>query len=134
MELLVLAFAGVIILLWRKHATSRPVPPFYKPALSVGALSSTRIAGAPHYIGKLTSPQVVFACGQLLESRREPDNPYDRLAIALYLRGRKIGYVPRVSNRCHAAHMDAGGNVSVIVEGVDDRDAWRGISITVRNV
>lgn len=41
--------------------------------------------------------------------RREPDNPYDSLAILIFDReGHKLGYVPRDRNEVLARLMDAG--------------------------
>ena len=47
--------------------------------------------------------------GQRLVLRREPANPYDRLAIEVLTEdGAKLGYVPQAHNRDPAARMDAG--------------------------
>lgn len=40
--------------------------------------------------------------------RREPSNRYDRNAIAVYWRGRQLGYVPARENAELAALMDRG--------------------------
>lgn len=41
-----------------------------------------------------------------LTLRREPDNPYDDRAIAIYGKGVKLGYVPRADNTVIAGMMD----------------------------
>jgi len=47
--------------------------------------------------------------GDLLVLKREPDNPYDELAIAIYdEQGHHLGYVPRDSNEVLARLMDGG--------------------------
>lgn len=43
-----------------------------------------------------------------LDLVRECDNKYDNYAVALYFRGRRIGYVPRTQNREIAAMLEAG--------------------------
>ncbi len=42
----------------------------------------------------------------MLELRREPENEFDRKAIALYFENLKIGYVPRESNKTISILMD----------------------------
>ncbi|TAF72383.1 MAG: hypothetical protein EAZ53_16315 [Bacteroidetes bacterium] len=44
---------------------------------------------------------------QLLNLKREPENPYDKNAISLYFNEFKIGYVPREDNEVLARLMDA---------------------------
>jgi hypothetical protein len=46
--------------------------------------------------------------GDALELVREPDNPYDRNAVRVDWRGRKLGYVPRAENAALAWAMDRG--------------------------
>ena len=43
----------------------------------------------------------------LLDLQREPDNKYDKNAIALYFEGQKIGFVPREENQLFAKMLDA---------------------------
>jgi len=50
--------------------------------------------------------------------KREPDNPYDEYAIAVYnLSGQQLGYIPS-GDYTLAEHMDIGDNVSVSVLNV----------------
>jgi len=46
--------------------------------------------------------------GDPLELAREPDNRFDRNAIAVSWRGRKLGYVPRRENAALAWGLDRG--------------------------
>lgn len=46
--------------------------------------------------------------GDVLELSREPDNRFDRNAIAVRWRGRKLGYVPRRENAALAWGLDRG--------------------------
>ncbi len=45
--------------------------------------------------------------GSLLDLVREPDNPYDACAIALYFNQRKIGFIPAESNEILSRLLDA---------------------------
>jgi hypothetical protein len=49
--------------------------------------------------------------GDLLELRRETDNPHDAYAVAVWWRGRKLGYVPRRENKALAWGIDQGEQV-----------------------
>lgn len=40
---------------------------------------------------------------------REPDNPFDPLAVAVWANGQKIGYVPKKQNPPLAQKIDAAG-------------------------
>jgi hypothetical protein len=46
--------------------------------------------------------------GDALELAREPENAFDRNAIAVTWRGRKLGYVPRRENAALAWGLDRG--------------------------
>ena len=46
--------------------------------------------------------------GHLLLLTREPDNPYDDCAIAVYSASTKRGFVPRQDNAVLAAMLDSG--------------------------
>jgi len=54
----------------------------------------------------------VLRVGDALELRREADNPHDARAVAVWWRGRKLGYVPRRENSALAWGMDRGERVS----------------------
>ena len=45
--------------------------------------------------------------GESLTLMREPNNPYDKKAIALYHRNRKIGFVPREKNEVLSKLLDS---------------------------
>jgi len=50
--------------------------------------------------------------GDALELRREADNAHDPRAIAVWWRGRKLGYVPRRENGVLAWGLDRGERLS----------------------
>ena len=49
--------------------------------------------------------------GMKLALVREPANPYDANAVAVYMDGLKLGFVPRAANRPVAALLDRGQQV-----------------------
>ena len=64
------------------------------------------IAGAQYY-----DAPVIYSLAKhsdTLTLQREPRNPYDKRAVAIYWRNHKIGYIPRRENRIIAQMMDAG--------------------------
>lgn len=41
---------------------------------------------------------------------REPENKFDKNAIAVWVDGQRVGYIPKAQNVALAAHIDATGN------------------------
>ena len=87
----------------------------------------TAIAGLFYYV----NPQSEEG-GRLLESlqpgtelvlRREPDNPYDRWAIAVETKNHeKLGFVTRYKNETIARMMDYGHRFEARVENTDETE------------
>lgn len=70
-------------------------------------LIEVHVAGTSHR--DLDGIEPSLGPGGLLVLKREPDNPHDELAIAVYdERGHHLGYVPRDSNEVLARLMDGG--------------------------
>ncbi|MCX7635528.1 MAG: HIRAN domain-containing protein, partial [Syntrophales bacterium] len=76
-------------------------------------LLDTYVAGWQYHKGDRIFRKLKPGTPIVLE--REPQNPYDELAIALYGIGIKIGYIPRVHNTVIANLMDQGLNVHAYV-------------------
>ncbi len=55
--------------------------------------------------------------GDPVTLRREPRNPHDRKAVALYWHGRKLGYLPRVDNSVISNLLDQGALLDATVQG-----------------
>lgn len=56
--------------------------------------------------------------GEQVKLVREPDNPKDKAAVAVYWRSEKLGYVPAGDKRL-AIHMDAGFEVFGHIVAID---------------
>ncbi|MBP6964639.1 MAG: HIRAN domain-containing protein [Armatimonadetes bacterium] len=68
----------------------------------------------------------------LLLFKREPDNPYDELAILIFDQtGNKLGYVPRAKNEVIARLMDAGKLLFGKLESKNWFDEWLKMDIRV---
>jgi HIRAN domain-containing protein len=85
------------------------------PELRERRLHVTGVAGAGrHHAAALASDDA--APGRPLELRRDPDNPHDRNAIAVYIAsGEQVGWVPRELARELAPELDAGCPWSAVV-------------------
>ncbi len=71
--------------------------------------------------------------GLALDLRREPDNPHDRRAIAVYAGPNHIGYIPRAINTIPAEMMDQGQLLAATVRAVDpEAPPWEMVKIGVR--
>jgi hypothetical protein len=67
-------------------------------------IQHTALAGFRHHAAPRLWPALRRRA--LLTLRREPENPHDANAVALYWRGEKIGYVPRGENLVVARLLD----------------------------
>ena len=63
--------------------------------------------------------------GDRLELFRENDNHYDRLAILVTHKGKKIGYVPRKDNKILANLMDGGKEIYGVIESVVEEKIYK---------
>ena len=81
-----------------------------KPAFTIPeeekttALLKCYIAGYAYYQGERVINQL--KPDLKLDLKREPENPYDNKAIAIYFENHKLGFIPRVNNKVIANIMD----------------------------
>lgn len=73
----------------------------------------TKVAGTMFYEPEEFEP--LLKVDSILKMQREPDNAYDKFAVALLYEDGKIGYVPRSQNEVIARLMDAGKEFTAIV-------------------
>jgi hypothetical protein len=70
--------------------------------------------------------------GECLHLRREPSNPHDHYAVAVWFRNEHLGYIPRRENRTLAGLMDQGQRLEArIVRLLEEQNPWRKIRIRV---
>ncbi len=120
----VLRLAGLSIL---SVATVRVLPATAKN-LSVARIERERrlflqdafIAGTAYYQAKQAARSLKD--GDALVLRREPANPHDALAIAVFSgAGAKLGYVPRFVNEPFARLIDDGQTVTAAIVSIEAR-------------
>lgn len=126
----VLASSVGALLIGGRDAAARPAGLPAAPAPV--SLCFCPIAGFQHHKGLAILP--TLREGQPLILQREPDNPYDPLAIVVRTSsGRKLGYLPRRLNEIPAGLMDAGqGLMAVIVSVNRDAPPWEMVEVEVR--
>lgn len=88
------------------------------------------IAGFHHHHG----PQLIdqLNVGDELRLVREPDNPHDPLAVAIYFHDDRIGYVPQERNRNIAELLDHGAHLTCRIIAVDPEEgAFDAVEVSV---
>lgn len=92
--------------------------PATPPAKKAVPLCLCTVAGLKYHEGQGLVPRL--RAGQQLTLRREPQNPHDPKAIAVFAAsGHKLGYLPRRLNEIPANLMDSGRPVIARVNEVD---------------
>ena len=67
-----------------------------------------------------------------LHLAREPDNSYDRRAVAVYWRRHKLGFVPRAANTAISQMLDRGAPMQAQISRLDESDnPWNRIRFSV---
>jgi hypothetical protein len=70
--------------------------------------------------------------GEQLRLKREPSNPHDRHAVAVWFKNEHLGYIPRRENRTLARLLDQGEQLeTTIVRLLEDENPWRKIRFRV---
>lgn len=96
-------------------------------------IQSSAVAGFQCHQGEALWLQL--AIGQPLALVREPHNPYDDLAVALYWQNHKLGYIPRRENIVVAQMLDRGETpVAVISHLAESHDPWAWLGFKVEVV
>ena len=91
-------------------------------------LCHLHIAGTPYYDAKTARKKL--EPGQRLTLQREPENPHDEMAIEIMTaEPLKLGYIPRRLNEIPARLMDAGKNLFLEMEAVEERHDYLDITV-----
>jgi len=73
-----------------------------------------------------------LAVGDPLALKREPQNRGDARAVAVYWRGHKLGYLPRLENTAAAQLMDRGQRLQASIAALDAQGGpWDRIRLAV---
>ncbi len=94
-------------------------------------LFDTHVAGTSHIEG-IEELETHLNIDDRLDFFREPDNRYDKEAIAIKTAGGvKIGYVPKQDNVIFARLMDAGKLLFGRISGKEKKGSWVKLDIKV---
>ena len=94
-------------------------------------LFDTYVAGTTHVDG-IEELEPGLNVGDRLDFFREPDNPYDPMAIAVKnTDGVKIGYVPKADNAVFSRLMDAGKLLFGKLTEKEKRGSWLKIKMEI---
>lgn len=93
-------------------------------------LQTSPVAGFQHYAGPSLFPLMRVGDGLVLS--REPENPYDPLAVRVLWHGVQIGYAPRQENADLARFMDRGVKVEGRVLHLQpSKDPWKRVLMEI---
>jgi hypothetical protein len=103
-----------------------------RPSRAAGSIEllDCTIAGFSYHAGYALWPQLVP--GRRVDLVREPDNRHDPDAVALFVDGQRIGYIPRQANTALARRLDAHHPTRAAITHRDDSAApWECLRVTV---
>jgi len=93
-------------------------------------IQTSPVAGFQYHQGELFWEELTV--GDQLQQSREPDNPYDENAVAIYREGIKLGYLPRVENIAVARMMDKGQHIDAFIGNKQKSDdPWERMTVEV---
>ena len=88
------------------------------------------VAGLQYHPGV----HLLLSSDDALRMVREPDNPYDANAVALYAGGIKLGYIPKRENTTTAMLLDQNVPMHAKVEAFDaEVKSWERVKIVVEH-
>lgn len=82
------------------------------------------VAGYRYYDSKKI--EIKIKPGDKTRLKREPENKFDRDAIAVFAMGYKIGYIPRRHNPMIAAMMDQKANINASIAYINQEEEAEG--------
>jgi|GEM_PF-2921734 len=91
-------------------------------------LTTLKVAGLQY--GEL--PKHPFLAGEEVTLMRQPDNCYDKYAVAIYYMGMHVGYIPRTNSRIIASMIDAGVVLRAHIRYYDaNKEPWERLWVSV---
>ncbi len=104
-----------------------------KPAARAVELLETPVAGFQYHEGMRRDVFRRLRVSQRLLLVREPENPYDELAVAVHtMEGHKLGYIPRSCNAIPAALADQSVSLHARITDIDpDAPPWERVYVKV---
>lgn len=93
-------------------------------------IQESSIAGFQHHQGEQVWDQL--AVGQEIKLVREPANPYDKQAVAIYWQDAKLGYLPRQTNYTIAQMVDRWQRLhATLIQRREHDNTWKRLRICI---
>ena len=93
-------------------------------------IQESPVAGFQFHQGEAAWPSLFI--GAPLALLREPSNPHDADAVAVYFKTKKLGYVPRAENRAVAQMLDRGECLEASISKLSiSENPWQRIRMTI---
>jgi hypothetical protein len=93
-------------------------------------IQESPIAGFQFHRGASLWP--LLRVGQVLDLVREPGNPHDTNAVAVYFNEDRLGYLPRTENQIVAQMLDRDEKLEAsIIRLMEDENPWNRVRIRV---
>jgi hypothetical protein len=93
-------------------------------------IQESPVAGFQFHQGETVWPSLFV--GAPLELVREPSNPHDAEAVAVYFKTKKLGYMPRAENCAVAQMLDRGENLEARIVQLSEReDPWERVRLSI---
>jgi len=93
-------------------------------------IQKSPIAGFQYYEGERLWKKL--SIGDMVQLNREPDNPYDKKAVEIYWKDRKLGYLPRVENTAVTQMMDQGQEITARIKSKQKNwNPWERLTVEV---
>jgi hypothetical protein len=107
---------------------SPPPSPVYRSRYPSADQINFHVAGLKHYVLPARIKEITWH--MIVQLVTEPSNAYDHFAVAIYLDGQKIGYVPRQVNRGIFNLLTDGIKVIACVRQVNiNAPTWKAVEI-----
>jgi len=104
--------------------------PRIAPGRAPVPIQESPIAGFQYHRGEAVWP--ALRVGSPVSLAREPGNPHDPKAVAVYFHDEQLGYVPRAENAAIAQMLDRGQTLEAKISQLADGAApWERVKIAV---
>ena len=93
-------------------------------------IQESPVAGFRYHDGESVWSRL--SAGDSIELLREPANPYDRRAVAVYWGESKLGYVPRAANTACSQMLDRGERFTARIKRLrESPDPWKRVELSI---
>ena len=126
----ILAAAATLPFVGRARAAGQSHGLHEKGAEHELLIQESSVAGFQYHDGESVWSRL--SAGDSIELLREPANPYDRRAVAVYWGESKLGYVPRAANAACCQMLDRGERLTARIKRLrESPDPWKRVELSI---